>query len=64
ATYSHGPVLPKNPFLADWLIQTALTQKYQKPISLKPLDDTLATQARNAMFKRLRVSQPVSSRVG
>ncbi len=64
ATYSHGPVLPKNPFLADWLIQTALRQKYQKPISLKPLDDTLATQARNAMFKRLRVSEPVSSRVG
>ncbi len=64
ATYSHGPVLPKNPFLADWLIQTALSQKYQKPISLKPLDDTLATQARNAMFKRLRVSEPVSSRVG
>ncbi|MBV9389655.1 MAG: type 1 glutamine amidotransferase [Chroococcidiopsidaceae cyanobacterium CP_BM_ER_R8_30] len=55
ATYSHGPLLPKNPFLADWLLQTALTQKYQKPISLAPLDDTLATQAREAMFKRLRV---------
>jgi len=58
ATYSHGPVLPKNPFLADWLIQTALRQKYQKSISLKPLDDTLAMQAREAMFKRLRVSVP------
>ena len=59
ATYSHGPVLPKNPFLADWLIQTALRQKYQQPISLKPLDDTLATQAREAMFKKLRVSVPI-----
>ena len=58
ATYSHGPVLPKNPFLADWLIQTALKQKYQEPISLKLLDDTLANQAREAMFKRLRVSVP------
>ncbi len=58
ATYSHGPVLPKNPFLADWLIQTALKQKYQEAISLKPLDDTLANQAREAMFKRLRVSVP------
>ena len=58
ATYSHGPVLPKNPFLADWLIQTALKQKYQESILLKPLDDTLAKQAREAMFKRLRVSVP------
>nr|WP_250123654.1 type 1 glutamine amidotransferase [Chroococcidiopsis sp. CCMEE 29] len=59
ATYSHGPVLPKNPFLADWLLQTALQQKYQEPILLAPLDDTLATQAREAMFKRLRVSVPI-----
>ncbi|NET52675.1 MAG: hypothetical protein F6K09_29555, partial [Merismopedia sp. SIO2A8] len=53
ATYSHGPLLPKNPFLADWLIQKALTQKYQTKVSLSPLDDTLATKARKSMFKRL-----------
>lgn len=58
ATYSHGPVLPKNPFLADWLIQTALKQKYQESISLSPLDDTLANMAREAMFKKLRLSVP------
>jgi hypothetical protein len=56
ATYSHGPLLPKNPFLADWLIQTALTQKYQIPVSLEPLDDTLVRQARKAMFKRLALT--------
>jgi hypothetical protein len=56
ATYSHGPLLPKNPFIADWLIQTALTLKYQNPVSLEPLDDTLATQAREAMFKRLALT--------
>jgi lipid II isoglutaminyl synthase (glutamine-hydrolysing) len=56
ATSSHGPLLPKNPFVADWLIQTALRLKYQQPISLKPLDDTLAMQAREAMFKRLKVN--------
>ena len=56
ATYSHGPLLPKNPFVADWLIQTALRQKYQTPVSLKPLDDTLAMQAREAMFKRLALT--------
>ncbi len=58
ATYSHGPLLPKNPFVADWLIQTALRLKYQQPITLSHLDDTLAMQARAAMFKRLQVSLP------
>ncbi|MCG6137803.1 MAG: type 1 glutamine amidotransferase [Nostoc sp. LLA-1] len=58
ATYSHGPLLPKNPFVADWLIQTALRLKYQQAIALKPLDDTLAVQAREAMLKRLKVTSP------
>lgn len=56
ATYSHGPLLPKNPFVADWLIKTALQLKYQEAIALSPLDDTLALQARSAMLKRLKVS--------
>ena len=57
ATYSHGPLLPKNPFIADWLIQKALSQKYQTPISLTPLDDILAQEARAAMFKRLELGK-------
>lgn len=61
ATYSHGPLLPKNPFLADWLIQTALRQKYQEEIAIAPLDDHLATQAREAMFKKLRVRVPAAT---
>ena len=56
ATYSHGPLLPKNPFVADWLIQTALRLKYQQAIALSPLDDSLALQARSAMLKRLNLS--------
>ncbi|AKG21167.1 type 1 glutamine amidotransferase [Calothrix sp. 336/3] len=56
ATYSHGPLLPKNPHVADWLIQTALRRKYQQPISLTPLDDTLENQARTAMLQRLKVN--------
>ncbi|MBC6419826.1 MAG: type 1 glutamine amidotransferase [Prochloron sp. SP5CPC1] len=56
ATYSHGPLLPKNPFLADWLIKTALQQKYQTAISLTKLDDSLVVAARAAMFKRLNVT--------
>lgn len=53
ATYSHGPLLPKNPFIADWLIQVALRNKYPQAIPLKKLDDSLADQARESMFKRL-----------
>jgi lipid II isoglutaminyl synthase (glutamine-hydrolysing) len=60
ATYSHGPMLPKNPFLADWLIQTALSQKYQTAIALEPLDDSLAHQARESMFKRLGLNFPTA----
>ncbi|NEO86850.1 MAG: type 1 glutamine amidotransferase [Spirulina sp. SIO3F2] len=55
ATYSHGPLLPKNPLIADWLIQTALRQKYQQAIELTSLDDRLATQARAALLKRLEL---------
>jgi hypothetical protein len=56
ATYSHGPLLPKNPFLADWLISKALEQKYQKTIVLTKLQDELAVAARNAMLQRLDLS--------
>jgi CobQ-like glutamine amidotransferase family enzyme len=56
ATYCHGPLLPKNPFIADWLIQTALQEKYQAEIYLDPLDDSIVEQARKAMLKRLEVN--------
>jgi lipid II isoglutaminyl synthase (glutamine-hydrolysing) len=57
ATYAHGPLLPKNPFIADWLIATALKNKYQKQISLTKLDDSLATQARQLMLDRLNLTK-------
>jgi hypothetical protein len=44
-TYIHGPLLPKNPKLADHLIKLALEQKYQKEIELKKLDDSLENLA-------------------
>jgi CobQ-like glutamine amidotransferase family enzyme len=45
ATYSHGPLLPKNPHIADWLITKALEQKYHHSITLEKLDDSLEWQA-------------------
>jgi CobQ-like glutamine amidotransferase family enzyme len=55
ATYAHGPLLPKNPFIADWLITKALEKKYQKAINLTKLNDSLAMQGRKAMFNRLNL---------
>ncbi|ANV85683.1 cobalamin biosynthesis protein CobQ [Picosynechococcus sp. PCC 7003] len=60
ATYAHGPLLPKNPFLADWLLEKALERKYNTEIHLDPLDDQLAHQARQTMFQRLTLSVPSS----
>ena len=54
ATYSHGPFLPKNPHIADWLIAKALEVKYKKKISLAPLDDSLEWQAHGAVLSRFR----------
>ncbi|MDX2086119.1 MAG: glutamine amidotransferase [Candidatus Melainabacteria bacterium] len=44
-TYLHGSLLPKNPSLADELIEKALSVRYGKPIALFPLDDTLEHKA-------------------
>jgi hypothetical protein len=41
-TYLHGPLLPKNAWLADWLIATALGIDAG---ALAPLDDTLENLA-------------------
>lgn len=56
-TYLHGPILPKNPELADWLIKTALRIKYQKDIHLSPLDDELENKARDVMLRRMSISE-------
>ena len=49
-TYSHGPILPKNPQFADFLISKALENKYGKT-ELAPLDDNLEEKARKQVFK-------------
>lgn len=43
-TYLHGPLLPKNPWLADLLIEKALSRKCGN-VKLPPLDDFLETKA-------------------
>lgn len=53
ATYSHGPFLPKNPHIADWLIAKALEVKYNNHIELQPLDDELEWAAHDFMISRV-----------
>ena len=52
-TYLHGPVLPKNPEIADWLIEKALEKKYGEKIELEPLDDSLSEKARKVIVKKI-----------
>ena len=52
-TYLHGPILPKNPEIADWLIEKALEIKYKKKIELSKLDDSLEYKARSNMISRI-----------
>ncbi len=51
-SYLHGPLLPKNPFITDYLILRALQRKHRDAF-LKPLDDCLENAANEVMLKRL-----------
>jgi CobQ-like glutamine amidotransferase family enzyme len=50
-TYLHGPLLPKNAWLADHLIALALERRYGHPPELQPLEDTLELAAQQCARK-------------
>ncbi|MEO7617582.1 MAG: glutamine amidotransferase [Candidatus Saccharibacteria bacterium] len=50
-TYLHGPILPKNPALADYLILQAVRRKYGVT-ELTPLDDALELKAAKIALSR------------
>ncbi|MDR2967399.1 MAG: glutamine amidotransferase [Methanobacteriaceae archaeon] len=52
ASYLHGPILPKNPHLADYMILNALKNKYDIK-SLDKIDDTIEINAHNTVIQRL-----------
>jgi len=58
-SYSHGPLLPKNPKLCDEIIKTALERKYGKS-DLEPLDDASEDAAHDEMVQRLKNSKPAT----
>lgn len=51
-TYCHGPLLPKNPEFADYIINTALLRRFPNA-ELPPLDDSIERLAHEYMAKRL-----------
>ena len=51
-TYLHGPLLPKNPKLADYIIEKALEKNYGQ-VTLTKLDDQLENDGFNTMYQRI-----------
>ncbi len=54
-TYLHGPLLPRNPWLADWLLARALAHRTGgEPPELPPLPDELEARAHEISAARAR----------
>jgi CobQ-like glutamine amidotransferase family enzyme len=54
-TYLHGPLLPRNPWLADWLLARALAHATgAEPAPLEPLADELERRAHAVAATRAR----------
>jgi CobQ-like glutamine amidotransferase family enzyme len=54
-TYLHGPLLPRNPWLADWLLAQALAHTTgREPEELAPLPDELEEEAHGVAAERAR----------
>ncbi|TAK23312.1 MAG: glutamine amidotransferase [Chloroflexota bacterium] len=52
-TYLHGPILPKNPWLADYVLGRALERVGHRE-ELAPLDDRVENAAHDSVVARLR----------
>lgn len=52
ATYLHGPLLPKNPGVCDYLLGRALKRKYETDVTLQPLSDEPEHKANAYIAKR------------
>jgi CobQ-like glutamine amidotransferase family enzyme len=51
-TYSHGPVLPKNPELCDYILKTAIERRFGKA-DLAPLEDGFERAAHDTVLARV-----------
>ena len=53
-TYLHGPLLPRNPWLADWLLAQALAHRTGEEPLLEALEDELEAEAHAVSASRAR----------
>jgi CobQ-like glutamine amidotransferase family enzyme len=53
-TYLHGPLLPRNPWFADWILAQALAHRLGEPPELEPLPDELEQRAHELAAARAR----------
>jgi CobQ-like glutamine amidotransferase family enzyme len=53
-TYLHGPLLPRNPWLADWLIARGLARRLGEAPDLASLPDELEESAQEVSAERAR----------
>jgi lipid II isoglutaminyl synthase (glutamine-hydrolysing) len=51
-TYLHGPLLPRNPWLADWLLAQALARRGGETPVFEPLPDELEAEAHAVSAQR------------
>ena len=51
-TYLHGPLLPRNSWLADWLLGAALSRRLGEPPVLEPLPDDFEHDAHEVAARR------------
>jgi hypothetical protein len=52
ATYLHGPLLAKNPELADYIIKYCLDRKYNENTILGPMNDNFESLCREQLLNR------------
>ncbi len=53
-TYLHGPLLPRNPWLADWLLAQAIAHRIGVEPDFDPLPDELELEAHEVSARRAR----------
>jgi lipid II isoglutaminyl synthase (glutamine-hydrolysing) len=53
-TYLHGPLLPRNPWFADWVLAQALAHRLGEPPTFEPLPDDLEQLAHAVSAARAR----------
>lgn len=56
-TYLHGPLLPKNPELCDFILKRALERRFGSFGELEPLDDSLEHMANEFILNRYKLKR-------